>query len=182
MSGVSGGGGNRVLIARQEIGATVAQVDFTGIPYNAFRWFELHMRDVVPVLDGSEFHMRLGTDPSGFHSGASDYAYSSVVHNSSNTTISGSASNARNVVEIAQNIGTHADDQFNGVIRFLKMAGGRHKAFEYRQIAKDSFSRAVHLLGTGILKASTEPIDRVRFLSLNGDLAAGDFRLYGLRG
>lgn len=158
-----------------------SSLDFTGL--TGFSSYEFALSAVIPATDSVALRVRFSQDDgSTFKSGASDYAYITREHDTSDTAATyNSAGTTQSVV--AGVVKNTAGWGVSGVLRTNDLASS--------SIQKALFGVLGHLNGSSLdtvgmhsshYIADTAAVNAVRFLFSSGNIASGTIKCYGYRG
>ena len=137
--------------------------------------------DLVPATDAAELYMRTSTDGgSNFDSGASDYKYSLYENSSSSSTATLFSSSGAAQIFVHENLGSAAGESSNGTIKVFNPSGTNNTCFRIDTAGNRDNGDANGF--TGIAKRdSAADVDALRLLMSTGNIASGEFYLYGAK-
>jgi len=162
-----------------------AALDFDNGVSSSFDAFKLVLTNILPASDGDNLLVRVSEDAgSTWKSGASDYEYSLMAHNSSGTSFTdqGSSQGATSML-VTNSQGFTAGEGANGEIRFFGPAASANHNFISDLSYWDNTATAIgyRAHGFGAYNGTMNAIDGVRLLFASGNIASGSAALYGLR-
>lgn len=178
---VVGGLGSAVLLATATASSS-STIDFASGIDSTYEHYILDCIDVVPATDGVDFYVRTSNDGGvSYDSSATDYSYHVFA-----TPFSGSASTSTGAAQIILNhasggIGSAAGEATSFNLHLWKPSGSNVTSFTWLGVWDDSASAERYpSYGCGSRDAA-EVVDGVRFLMSSGNIASGEFRLYGIK-
>lgn len=155
--------------------AITANIDAT---YDVYR---LEIYGFEPVTDGQLLLLQVSTDGgANYKSGASDYVYAinSATSASANSPL-GSGGDIALVLTLGQ---SNAQTMgVNGTIEFCLPSGIGAKAFKWQMFNSNSSATYFSTTGGGAYVGSATAINALRLKFLSGNIAAGNWILYGMR-
>ncbi len=161
-------------------------VNFSNYLSSAFDWYILQVLDYVPATDNTLLWLRVTEDGITWKSGAADYGHGN--HTIGNgTTLFGSGSTADSKIVFGprsaagEDFSNTAAKAMCGMIEIWKPADtNSHKRFFGRLMFEPPSGGTQMVLGHGHYIGSINPIVGIQLLSSSGNIASGDFRLYGV--
>lgn len=175
----SGGGGDWTLVSSATASSS-ASIDFTGLS-STYHAYKIIITGWVPATDASFPYMRTSTDNgSTWDSGASDYNwFFDLVVPTTSPTITRVGDNADSQIRLGGTLGTGVNEEqcweitlFNpSDAVYAKVIGHGHT------INDDGVVRFTQFCGTRLTAAD---VDAIQFFCSSGNIASGEFRLYGL--
>lgn len=159
-----------------------SSIDFTGLS-STYKWYKIVFRGLYAATDATSIYFRISTDNgSTWKSGASDYAYVAVV--SGTSAMVPSVTNTAAQISIdhsgieTSNVST---ERRSGEILLMNHASGSVR-FQCQWYCGgfNSTSNYVQAQGNGTY-LSTTAVDGFRILMSSGNIAAGEFNLYGIK-
>lgn len=182
---ISGTGGNSIvlpgwiLIETQNASGS-ATIDFTGLSA-AYSSYVIIATGISPQTTSTRFYIRFGTGGTPtYQSGASDYAYVGWFLGSSSATPSYDVSSG--VAQIQLNtISNTSGDGYNLRFDFPNPSQGTSK-HPIRWEGQLLLTNVIyHVEGSGAYIAANTPITAIRFFMSSGNIASGNFKLYGIK-
>lgn len=176
------GTGALVYLATQTASAS-ATIDFTSSIDATYNEYEIHILNANPATDGVQLHMRTSTDGgSTFDSGATDYKYAGQAYYTGATANYNSTGAAQLVLSsTGRTMGNVSGEGYCGVVRLTQPSSATITRVDwtgsYCGTAGASEHAVVH--GSG-RRDSAADVDAIRFLMSSGNIASGEFKLYGV--
>lgn len=162
-----------VLLQTQTIGSAVAAVDFTTGIDSTYDEYEIHFQNVQHGTGSQQQLIRTSANAgSSWDSGASDYQYAALQASTSNTAISGSAASL-------QISGTLGGGRISGIVRIFQPSASLETYVQF-DTAHLVSTQIVRVAGSG-RRSSAAAVNGIRFLTSGGNMAAGTFKLYGVK-
>lgn len=157
-----------------------ATIDFTGLS-STYLAYRIVISNLQPASDGVNFNLRTSTDNGlNFDAGASDYQWCKIV-----TTTSGDSDDvdtADSAIEIVGlgSLGSNTNEKCNcDILIFNPSATKFTKVIFVSHFFNTSTTRESQQGGG--YRQSTTAIDAIRFLMSSGNIATGNFVLYGMK-
>jgi len=161
-----------------------ASVSFTGLSSTYFMYM-IRYSDVQPATDSTYFAMRTSTDNgSSYDSGASDYVWAMNYINQAGSE-NGENDTADSWIRIigdnaTNDMGTGTNEKGSGVIYLYNPSASKYtfinsEAFFLNQ---DTENTNVYVAG---FRASAADVDAIQLLMSSGNIASGEFVLYGVK-
>lgn len=182
---VAGGtAGGLVPLETQTVGSAVASVDFTDIPYGTYKQFVVRISGLVPATDNTALLMRMGVDGGSLGSGAADYEWTTASQVSGSTTYSGGGDTADSSITLAAGVGNSAPESLNGIVNLANLAS----TSQYKIVSSHSCfvtattDNAASVEAAGQYQGNTGAVDKISFFMSSGNIAAGTFELFGIKG
>lgn len=175
--GATAGQWKRLATATASSSATI---DFTGLSssYNAYM---VVLSNVVPATDNVSLWIRTSANNgSSYAAGASDYSWArvSVSHTTTpTTTTSGDHADSQIVATAIQ--GNAANEFVSGIIRCYNPILASYTSVSWELVYQNTVAAGTHVHGSGMRRTATAT-DAIRFLFSSGNIASGQFDLYGL--
>lgn len=159
-----------------------SSVDFTGLSSTYFM-YKLVIADYLPATDATDILFRTSTNNgSSYDSGASDYAWIWRYHAMTAATNSDDVGdNADSSIQIHNNQSNAANEKADYEILIFNPAGTSYTYIKTHGLLTNASGAPFSVEGGG-LRLSAADVDAIRVLSSSGNIASGEFRLYGLRG
>lgn len=147
-----------------------------------FDRFEIDVEDIAAGTGGVGFYFRTSTNGgSSFDSGGTDYLTASERLVSSGGALdAGQGSNSQVQLTFIGTMSNAAGETGSGTAKLFnpRAAGPAKFTWEYGWYVSGSI---VQIRGFGVRNTAAD-VDAVRFLMSSGNIASGNFRLYGIRG
>ena len=159
-----------------------ATVDFTSKIDTAYEDYLITFSNVVPSVDAS-FWFRV-SQAAAFRSGVSDYAWANVGIEASTGVTRDDNDGADSEVTLsgAHNVGAAANEGISGYLWMFSPANTtRWKRFLFATIYEGAGADMEFKTGGGRFDLNTAALDGARFLFSTGNIASGEFKLYGVR-
>lgn len=165
-----------VCLTSGTVAAAALNIVLTG--YTAYRGIKIFLSGFLPVTDGVNLVMRLSTDGgSTYDAGVNAYGYdlldAGVVHTGTITSIPIAFSSA---------IGNVSSEGYNGEITLLNQSSAAfftRAQFSGSYMTSAATSALASCVGSGA-RLIAQDTDAVRFLFGAGNIAAGNYAVYGL--
>lgn len=173
--------GNLVLIQTQTA-SNSATINFTGIPAT-YDQYEVRFTGVLPVTNGSYLVARVGEGATPTWESSLNYTYGGF-YSSSNNTSGSLAGVGVSAMFVTGSLGTSSTTSTGGVSGKMTFMG-----LGSTSIWKQSRSEMVLINGSGIIvecsvnnvwAGDTNAITGLQFFFATGNIASGDFSLYGV--
>jgi hypothetical protein len=159
-----------------------ATIDFTSGIDSTYDEYELHLHNVVPASASASPFIRLSHDGTTWPS-TNSYSYAFRGYTSSGTDVSLSNASAA-AIQISNNPDSSAGASgISGVFRLFRPAtAGIKKHATFHMVADPQTGGAIEVdIGAGEIKDATTVVVGIRFLLSSGNIASGNFKLYGVR-
>lgn len=165
--------GRWVLISTSNPSAA-ANVSITGFNSTLYEDYRIVLENVLPSSAGSALYLRTSTNGgSSYDSGASDYSYVTVESASTFAVFRSTNDNKITLTDTSASPG--------GVIGEVRITDPSRATYIFMQhnLATGIGSNLKLYYGSGVRQATSD-VDGVQFLFAAGNIASGQFRLYGL--
>ena len=171
--------GARVLISSASASSS-ASITFTSGIDSTYDHYILHFTDVFPGTTNTYLWFRTSTDGgSTYDNGASDYIYG-IRHFISNGSPTDSESTGDTKITISpQNSTSGGDNVYAGDIHLFNPSGTTNDTNILLEMGGSRGSSQGYV-GTGRRNAAAD-VDAVQFIMSSGNIASGDFYLYGIK-
>lgn len=170
----TGGTWKRLATATASNSATV---DFT-LP-SGYTAYLLTLSYVSPQTDADVPRIRTSSNGgSSFDSGASDYCWVFTGVNTS-AAVGTQADVADNQIVLSTNVGNAAGEELSGRIYIYRPSAAAQIGMDFWVQMKTSAGLFYNRYGSG-RRLSAADVDAIRFLFFSGNIASGQFDLYGL--
>jgi len=161
-----------------------SEITFTGLSgtYDAYM---VCMQGVKPATDSVIMYMQTSTNNgSSYDSGASDYAWSSSGTNDGGT-IDPEGSTGDSKISLAgeqgsEELGNGTNETVAGNVWIYNPGDTEYTKFNFNLTYTDKSNDHNSLTG-GHCRLSAADVDAIRFYMSSGNIASGNFRLYGLK-
>ena len=158
-----------------------ATVDFdTGIDWTSYKKYVIEVTDIAPATDTADLYVRTSTDGgSTYDAGASDYRYAGTQVDSNGAAVAVVTSDAASEIQVSSNSGAAANESGDLTLTIYNPAGTKFTKLRY-------FHPFIHSAGVmrvvsgGGFRESAADVDGIRFLYSSGNIASGEFKLYGV--
>lgn len=172
----SGGG----LVALSQASASdSASVEFTANIDGTYETYLLIGTDIIPASDGTDLRLRTSTDGGiSYDNGASEYQYAKRRINASAGS-SDRISSGATYIEVYNSLGTASGEALNFRMFLHNPSGTNNTCITL-------FSTGVNAGGNlesqpgGASRQSAADVDALEFSMSSGNIASGEFRLYGI--
>lgn len=170
-----------VLLATASASSS-ATIDFTAGIDSTYDEYELHLHNVMPASSSAAPFVRLSHDGSTWPS-TNSYTYAFRGYTSGGTDVSLSSASG-SAIQIANNPdNTAGASGISGVLKLYRpSATGIKKHATFHFVSDPATGGAIELdVGVGEIKDATTVVVGIRFLFSTGNIASGNFKLYGVR-
>ena len=167
--------GSLVLIQDTTVTSGVSAVTLTGIS-STFSVYKLVFNNVAPDTDAQIFKMRVTT--SGTPDSDSEYDDAIMFMKSAGSFAKTGGQNQDHFP--FDTCGTATGEELNGVLYLFNFANSSEYSFATVEVASLNSSSALRSQTGGFVHTVTETNDGVSFFFNSGNIASGDFKLYGL--
>jgi hypothetical protein len=161
-----------------------SSIDFTGLSSTYFA-YKIVASNVVPASDTVDLYFRTSTDGgSTYDSGASDYAYAALAMLASSSPSNAAVGdNARAEINVtaSTSLGSGTNESIDMELTIFNPSGTGHTRVLYQTFVNTSAPAYESAYGAGV-RLSAADVDAVRFVLSSGNIASGEFRLYGIKG
>jgi len=177
---VTGPGASMVLISTATASAS-ATIDFTGID-NTYKRYIYYYTGAIPATDSSYLYLRTSTDGgTSFDSGATDYRYA-CDGNASDGVPSTSSGQAAQIALTPEPIGSSATGEgCSGMIIIHNPSISSGATFISGNGCYADPTANAGFSVVGGMRDTAADVDAIRFLFDTGNIASGEFALYGLK-
>ena len=175
----SGGGGAWELIS-SATASNSATIDFTGLSATYFMYMVV-INNLRPANDANPFCMRTSSNNgSSYDSGASDYGWSIFIKSFDLNSGSGIGDAADALIRLTDGNGSAANEIASCIVYIQNPS-----AAIYTQVSAECISTSAAGIRfrtiAGGSRLSAADVDAIRFLYSTGNIASGEFKLYGLK-
>jgi hypothetical protein len=160
-----------------------AQIDFINGIDDIYDAYLIQLVNVRPATNGAILYLRVSEDGgSTFKSGASDYSYTGRVLLTTGGGIDERSNAAAQIRMVEGGLGNTSTKSLNGRIFFYAPSDTtKHKNFQFYFSYAETGTAHKHIRGGALYKSTTNAINGIRLFMSSGNIAEGEFRLYGLR-
>lgn len=163
-----------------------ATIDFTGLD-GTYRNYVVFFDEVVAATDGDAFHARIGTGGTPtYQSGATDYAWmrSGSVLTGTTTTVATflfGDGNDSQIVLFGAAMSSNANNAASGFMYIYDPAqtGSYHITKTFLSLRNNSSNTGASIIDGWYL--STTAVTAIRLFMSTGNVASGEFKLYGIK-
>ena len=151
---------------------------------STYEEYEVHLINVLPATNSADLWLRVSTNGgSSYDAGGTSYQYTNGYFEIGGPSGTGSASAGQMLVNSGTAHLASAGAGLSGTVTGYSLAATGNKQFASRGLVYDSVNANSLDAGSGAGKyvGSTAAINALQFLSSSGNLASGDFVVYGLR-
>lgn len=159
-----------------------ATIDFvTGIT-STYDEYVITITDYVPATNATQLSVRISQDGGAtFKAGATDYKFSRNALGDAGVNTPAGSTGATSILP-TPTLSSTAANSLSGWIKFSGPSGATsYKKFRCEFTAIDSAGASDFITAGGAYVTDTNAINGVRILSSSGNIASGNFALYGLR-
>ncbi len=167
--------------------SAVAVLDLVLTSYSIYRALKFVFTSFVPVTDDTSLFMRFSTDGgTNYDAGLSDYAWTALRQRSGNVTPAATSDAADSEIEIAGSSGTPGFNISNDVneggvnieLTIYNFTSAVHTQCNFHSTYVSADQQSFVLCGTG-RRVAAQNTDAVRFLFESGNIASGNYAVYG---
>ena len=171
-----------VMISSQTASAS-ASINFTGLS-STYRAYRVVLSNVAAATDAADLFIRTSTNGgSTYDEAASDYTW---VYNLTYVDTLSVAANlptgdyqAAQIV-LAADMGNAANEMLNGEVMFYNLSAAQYAHLTYHAFYTSNVPLYINTIGSG-MRMSAADVDAIRFIMDTGNIASGEFTLYGLK-
>ena len=168
------------ILVASATASTSATIDFEDLD-STYHMYLLVGSKIIPATDGTSAYLRIGTGATPtYQSGASDYAWNGLNMAGTQT---GATDTADSEIQITNDltVGSAAGEGLSfSAFLFDPSNSNTHTHIEYNTTSKSTSGGPQLSIGGGWYLATTA-VTAIRFLFSSGNIASGEFRLYGLK-
>lgn len=173
--------GDWVLISSATASSS-ATIDFTGISSTYYMYIVV-LEAILPATDDVDLLIRTSTDGgSSYDAGSTDYLYMMRGANW-DATASGTGSGvaaAASIFMTNTGQGSAAAEHLSGVVNIINPSATNTTHVSFDQLYSDFGGTLTFMHGWG-KRNSAADVDAIRFLYSSGNIASGEFKLYGIK-
>jgi len=179
LSFAEAGGGAWEFISGQSA-SNDATIDFTSfINDTDFDDYVFIYDNVLPVTDGTDFRMRASIDNGSNFLTTNEYTYVRTTGTAASIVQNSGTGGDR--FELANtSLGNAANEGTSGQLFLHKPSATRNTMVHARGVAYDTIG-VITRVATGGEIITTSAVNAIRFYMASGNIASGDFRLYGIK-
>ena len=174
-----------VLLATTDITTSTAQVEFDGLFSSTYKNYKIIISGLLPVTSGARFQAQLKESGSYITSGAYSFIIGAdIVYN---TTSTGAANNEGQTnydrMRLTSEM-TNTTSEHNALdITMYDPLGNHYKGLTWHNQNYGAALTNLHrsYVGSGIMRNSTNDCTAIRFYMDSGNIAKGNFKLYGMK-
>lgn len=186
LGGGGGGSGGTWVALNSATASSSATVEMTSSIDSTYKQYRIVIRGLRPATDTNLLRMRVSTDGgSTWKSAASDYRYAMQFYsdNSSGGALKSTGDAFIYAVGCSgiglANDSTHVSDAF---VDFYNPSGSsHHKMFNIVALSRGNNDAVYWTKTAGLYKGATTAINGIQFYMFSGNIAEGEFILYGLK-
>lgn len=155
-----------------------ATIDFTGLT-SSYVAYMVVWSAVAPETDNAVMYFRTSTDGgSSYDAGVSDYGWAFNGSNHSGTALPG-GDNADSEITLDAGTGNAANEISSGTLTIFRPSASAYAQVVWQVSQVTGTPTYVTLSGSG-RRLSAADVDAIRFVMSSGNIASGQFDLYGL--
>lgn len=155
-----------------------ATIDFTGLT-SAYVAYKLVLSHLLPATDNVALWIRTSTNNGvSYDAGASDYRYAVGIVNSSGTNTGAGSTGAAQMV-LLDTQGNATGEVLSGVAYLFNPSAAKYGQLAWVINGTDTSSGGRSTYGGGTRQTAAD-IDAIRIMYSSGNIASGQFDLYGL--
>lgn len=179
------GGKDFELLATTDITSSTAEVEFDGLFSSTYKNYKIIISGLLPVTSGVRFQAQLKESGSYITSGAYSFIIGAdIVYN---TTSTGAANNEGQTnydrMRLTSEM-TNTTSEHNALdITMYDPLGNHYKGLTWHNQNYGAALTNLHrsYVGSGIMRNSTNDCTAIRFYMDSGNIAKGNFKLYGMK-
>lgn len=171
-----GGSGDWTLISSATASSS-ATVDFTGLS-SSYISYVVILTNIVPATDGANLQVRFGTGGGPTWSSASTYHFAMVFDNE-DASSGFFDETGFTYINIGNSMGSATGENANAKIMLYNPSSSLYKTMNFETAHINSAADTIFYNGVGGWKDTTA-VTGIRFLFSTGNIASGEFRLFGL--
>jgi hypothetical protein len=186
-SWVDRGGSPGLVLLATATASNVTSVDFTSGIDSTYDEYEIHYFNVLPAEDGIDLYIRTSSNSgSSFDSGASDYSwliYESTLSGATTSSGGNYGDSEDTYIRLTRNgvSNNSAKYGYSGIVSLIKPSSTTVYKTVIFSGAYQGYVHALNYSRGSAQRLSTSAINAIRFLFSSGNIASGEFKLYGLR-
>lgn len=156
-----------------------SSIDFTGLS-STYHAYMVVITNVIPATDGANMLMRTSTNNgTSYDAGASDYVGARHVIGTDGThTVSTSGGDVAMILALSLD---NVRNAFSSVIYIMKPSDAKQCKVLYNSFSHDSAGTVQYHHSGFSARITDADVDAIRFYLNTGNIASGEFRLYGLK-
>jgi hypothetical protein len=159
--------------------SSAATLDIVLTSYTGYRGLTFYLGGFIPATDAVALYARFSTD-GGSNYDATGYNYAAEQIIDDSATAQPYASGSANQIQLFVNATNGGTGGYSGEVLLLKQTSTTlWSRITYRGYGVDDSARARFVTGGGAREAQQDT-DAIRFLFSSGNIAAGDYAVYGL--
>jgi hypothetical protein len=161
--------------------SAAATLDLVLTTYTGYRGLIFELYGFIPVTDATDLWMRFSTD-GGSNYDATGYNYTTWITNDVAATSATVASGSANQIVMASSIGNGATEGIDITIKILGQTNTARwcRARWESHLISSAATPAGTMMNGGGARETAQDTDAVRFLFSSGNIASGDYAVYGL--
>lgn len=170
--------GSDLKLVGSATASTSATIEFTGLG-STYQAYMVVISNLIPVTDATALCMRCSTDNgSTFISTANIYRHARTAMPSSGVLFTG-ASNGDTQMLIAGNQGNNTGESLSCIVKLMNPSSAAYLKVTIEGCYLGADAIFYSLFGGGVI--GTGVINAVQFYMSSGNIASGEFRLYGIK-
>lgn len=179
-SWVDGGGSPGLVLLATATASNVTSVDFTSGIDSTYDEYEVHLLNVIPASDSKYLTLRTSSNSgSSYDSTAGNYYYNYSYF--SGSTGSGGTSTVETSIYLTNPIGNAANELgVDAVVHLIRPSISQYFNLWWTGMYTDVNTVPYWLAGCGLRKTAAA-VNAIRFLFSSGNIASGEFKLYGVK-
>ncbi len=160
-----------------------ASIDFTGLDTTTYKSFQLRFANVAPATDNVVMGVRFSISGS-WQSTASTYQGGGTANrmdSAGGTESTGAVVDSFGYISYSTYQGNSTNEQVTGVMDFIGLGLTCQKSCVWHVVNRISNSFPYTVQGGFLFVGSTSAVDGIRILMSSGNIATGEFTLYGYK-
>lgn len=171
--------GSGYVLISSATASSSANISFTGLSSTYFA-YKIIMQNVAPATDNVSVFLRTSSNNGvSYDGGASDYSYGRVQASHSGGTVSGNGITSTSEIVFFGSQGNAANETIYGEVTIVNPSATSYCGiiFSIQYVNTSSLSFAA--FGSG-KRLSSSAVDAIQFSCGSGNIATGNFKLYGI--
>lgn len=171
----------KLVLLQSQTAATSATIDFllNRQPSSRFTAYMVVFDHVAPATDGDELWLRTSTNAgSSYDAAASDYDWARWRF-ASDATTAAEGDTADSEIGLVPSVGNASNETNSGVVTIFRPSAASYFHVQWQMLDTNQSNGLRSSVGVG-RRLTAADVDGIRFMFSTGNIASGEFRLYGL--
>lgn len=171
----------KLVLIQSQTASSSATIDFVlnRQPNSKFAGYLVVLTHVIPATDGVDLYLRTSTDAGAtYDAGASDYDWAQWRW-AANAGTAAVGDTADSEITIAEAQGNATQEMLSGTLFLADPSSANYGTAQWHATYASVSNLLLSVTGSG-RRLSAADVDGIRFLYSSGNIASGEFRLYGL--